>query len=184
MKNTLIAVALMILALPAFACDEACRKLDAEQTTGKKLPGYLSWKSCDETKESFLTTTMRSLQKFNDKQLDGSDEGTRRKAAMRNTQKYIDTQKEWLVECDDYLQATKKGRIFTDDKTTTKIFGDIDNISAELLAQMKGANYTNAITGADNSAEISAEKFEALFTAVQMHIDKANLRGGGLYVTR
>lgn len=184
MKNIIIAVALLILTTPVFACDEACSKLNAEQKTGKKLPGYLSWGYCDEIKEEFLTSSMRSLQKYNDKQTAGASEGTRRKAGMRNTQKYIDTRKDWLSECDNYLKVTDKGRIFRDDTTTTKIFGAMDSISAELIAQMKGANYTDAMTGLDNSAEIASEKFESLFTAVQLHVDKANLRGGGLYVTR
>jgi hypothetical protein len=65
-----------------------------------------------------------------------------------------------------------------------KIFADMDNISAELLAQMKGASYTDGITGLDTSNDVAAEKFETLFTSIRMHVDKANLRGGDLYVTR
>jgi hypothetical protein len=184
MKKIITAIALLILTAPVFACDEACKRLQAEQKTGEKLPSYLSWQYCDETKESFLTSTMRSLEKFNDKHNNGTAKGTRRKAALRNTQKYIDTQKDWLTECDHYLAATHKGHIFKDEKSTKKIFADMDNISAELLAQMKGASYTDGITGLDTSNDVAAEKFETLFTSIRMHVDKANLRGGDLYVTR
>jgi len=177
-------MALCVLAIPAFASDEATIKAEAELKTGQKLPGYLSWSYCDEIKQEFLTSSMRSLQKFNDKQLAGSDANTRRDASLRNTQKYIEARKEWLYECDNYLQVTGKGRIFKDDDTTVKIFGNISSINDELVAQMQGDDRFNAVTGEDTSAQVAAEKFEALFTSIQLHIDKANLRGGGLYVTR
>lgn len=183
MKKLISVIALFVLAAPAFACDEACRKLDAEQKTGEKLPSYLSWGYCDEIKHEFLTSSMRSLQKFNDKQLADENNNTRRATAMRHTENFITTQKEWLSECDNYLQVTDKGRIFRDAATTSKIFGAIDSISAELHAQMKGENRVDGITGIDKSAEVSGEKFESLFTAIQLHVDKSNLRGG-LYVTR
>jgi len=184
MKKIITTIALCILAIPAFASDEANIKAEAELKTGQKLPGYLSWSYCDEIKQEFLTSSMRSLQKFNDKQLAGNNANTRRDASLRNTQKYIEARKEWLYECDNYLQVTGKGRIFKDKKTTTKVFGNISSINDELIAQMKDEDHINPVTGEDDSAQAAAEKFEALFTSIQLHIDKANLHGGGLYVTR
>jgi|MDSY01.1.fsa_nt_gb hypothetical protein len=184
MKKIIFAIALLILTAPTFACDETCKRQQAEQKTGEKLAGYLSWQFCDETKESFLTLAMPSLEKYNEQNNNGMTEGTRRKAAMRNTRIYINNQKDWLAECDHYLEVTHKGHIFKDKKTTKKIFGDMESVSSELLAQMKGAIYTDGNTGLDTSNQVSAEKFEALFTSIRMHVDKANLRGGDLYVTR
>ena len=184
MKKIIFAVALFILTAPSFACDETCKREQVEKKTGEKIASYLSWKFCDETKESFLTLAMPSLEKYNEQNNNGIAEGTRRKAGMRNTRKYIDTQKDWLAECDHYLEVTQKGHIFKDEKTTKKIFTDMDNVSAELLAQMKGTSYTDGTTGLDTSNEVAAEKFDTLFTSIRMHVDKANLRGGDLYVTR
>ncbi|PCK07409.1 MAG: hypothetical protein COA42_14455 [Alteromonadaceae bacterium] len=153
-----------------FACDESCAREKAQTEHNAKFPSYLTWKFCENTATDFMTSAVNSLKSYQNKHL-----STKYKGPMKNIRNFVNQRKEWLLECDGYLQATSKGRIFTDDKTTKAIFASMDTISGELKALIAGSTYTSDDGSNDNS--VINDKFEALFTRVDNHKNLLHLRG-------
>lgn len=171
MKKIILALGLMgLFAAPVtLACDEACQRDKAAKKTGQEFPSYLTWKYCDGIAGEFMTSTMKSLQSYTEQHLD-----TNRRRGMRNTQSYLEQRKDWLLECDNYLAATGKGRIFRDAKTTQNILAAIDSVNNELASLLKGVTYANE-TGDDT--QVAQTKFEELFTLVDNHKNLMLMKG-------
>ncbi|TVZ39596.1 hypothetical protein P886_4001 [Alteromonadaceae bacterium 2753L.S.0a.02] len=177
MKKLVAMLSLLALVLgsPAQGCDEQCKKENAERTTGEKFHSYLSWKFCEDTRMDFITSSMRSLDTYRSKHFD-----TRYKGGMRNIKNYVEQRKEWLIECDNYLQLTKKERVFDDEKTTKAIFKAMDDVTHELDDLIAGVTYSSSL--GQDSAEVINEKFDVLLKRVDDHKTLMHLKGR--YVTR
>ena len=134
-----------------------------------QFPSYLNGKFCQDTAADFMTTSINSLQRYRHNQLP-----TLHRGGMNNIRKYILQRTEWLRECDDYLQATTKLRVFKDDKTTEAIFDAMNAVTEELHALIKGVTY--ASTDGDQSAQAAA-KFDRLFDTVETHKNLMLLKG-------
>jgi len=163
----------LVLGNAAFSCDESCLREKAEATHKAKFPSYLTWKYCEGIAMDFMSSAVRSLDNYRTKHFD-----TKFKGPLRNTRNYLVQRKEWLQECDDYLSKTKNTRVFTDTKTTKKIFNSIDSVNSEFAALIKGASYSN---NADAKA-VMDDKIDALFKHVDDHKTLLHLRGR--YVVR
>ena len=171
MKKIILAVGLLGLftAPLALACDEACQREKATTKTGKEFPSYLTWKYCEGIAGEFMTSTMKSLQSYTEQHLD-----TTRRRGMRNTQSYLEQRKDWLTECDDYLAATQKGRIFKDAKTTDNIMNAIDGVTTELGSLLSGVTYANE---SGDDTQVAQGKFNELFTLVDNHKNLLLMKG-------
>ncbi len=165
MKQTLTLL-LLLLSIPALACDESCLKAQASE----KFPSYLSWQYCDDLAGDFMTTSQKSLQGYRNTRLQQKS-----KRGMRNTRGFIEKRREWLRECDNYLVKTKHGRIFGDNTTTTNIFSAMDSIVRELDSLAKGVTYT--LEPGQDSTAIAGEKFDNLFQLVDNHKTLLQLKG-------
>ncbi len=154
----------------AYGCDEQCLKEQAETVKGEKFPSYLTWAYCDDLRMEFMTSTMRSLENYKEKNLNPKYKGP-----LRNTKSFIEQRKEWLQECDSYITATKKKRIFEDDKSTKEIFDAMDNVTQELGSLIAGVQY-DASAGEDPSA-VTKDKFDRLFKTVDDHKTLMHLKG-------
>ncbi|MDN3639665.1 hypothetical protein QWY82_12745 [Simiduia curdlanivorans] len=178
MKKLILTFGLLGLCLAqgAYACDEMCKKEAAEKKLGTEFPKYLTWKYCDGISGEFMTSTMKSLQSYTESHLD-----TTRKRGMRNTKNFLEQRKDWLTECDNYIAATGKGRVFKDDKTTNGIFDAIDGVTSELDSLMKGVTYatqgTLAAPGSADDTHVAQTKFYTLFTLVDNHKNMLLLKG-------
>lgn len=153
-----------------FACDESCAREKAQITQKVEFPSYLTWKFCENTAADFMTSAVNSLKSYQSKHL-----STTYKGPMKNIRNFVNQRKEWLLECDGYLQATDKGRIFTDDKTTKAIFASMDTVSNELNALISGVTYSNDDGSGDNA--VINDKFNTLFTRIDNHKNLLHLRG-------
>lgn len=171
MKKIIFALGLLgLCSTPVtLACDEACLKDKVVQQTGKEFPGYLSWKYCDGIRNEFMTSTMKSLQSYTEQHLSAE-----RRKGMRNTQNFLAQRMDWLQECDDYLAATGKGRIFKDDKTTKGIMDAMESVNAELASLLSGVTYAGQ--GTDDT-QVAQDKFNTLFTLVDNHKNMLLLKG-------
>ena len=69
MKKFLGTFILLVLAFPAFSCDEACQKERASVNNNIEIAGYLSWKFCEDTKASFMEGDISSLQNYKNKRM-------------------------------------------------------------------------------------------------------------------
>lgn len=169
-----LASILMILASVAmsgaYGCDEQCLREQAETLHNKEFPSYLTWAYCDDIRMEFMTSSMRSLENYKDKNLDPKFKGP-----LRNTKSYIDQRKEWLQECDQYLTMTKKKRIFEDDKSTEEIFGAIDSVTKELSGLIAGVRYDSS--AGDDASAVTRDKFDRLFKTVDDHKTLMHLKG-------
>ncbi|MFT7560719.1 MAG: hypothetical protein ACI93R_002642 [Flavobacteriales bacterium] len=154
----------------ALGCDESCLKEKIELEKKLDFPGYLTWKYCEGLKLDFMTTDMRSLESYSTKHFD-----TKYKGPIKNTVRFIDQRKEWLGECDQYLQLTGKGRVFDDKKTTDIVFGQMDSIKHELKGILDGASYSSA--NGDETKEVVGDKFGQLFKLVDDHKTLLHLKG-------
>lgn len=159
-----------VMVSSAYGCDEQCQREKVEAASGKKLPSYLTWAYCDDIRMEFMTSAMRSLENYKDKNLDSKYKGP-----LRNTKSYIATRKEWLQECDQYLAVTKQKRIFEDDKSTNEIFTAMDAVTKELDGLIAGVRYESSLS-ADSSA-ITRGKFDKLFKTVDDHKTLMHLKG-------
>ncbi|MBB3168143.1 hypothetical protein [Simiduia aestuariiviva] len=171
MKKIILALGLVgLFAAPVtLACDEACQREKATKKTGEDFPKYLTWKYCEGIAGEFMTSTMKSLQSYTEKHLDVT-----RRRGMRNTQSYLEQRKDWLTECDNYMAATGKGRVFRDDKTTNNIMAAIDSVNAELGSLLSGVTYANE--GGDDT-QVAQTKFDELFTLVDNHKNILLMKG-------
>ncbi len=170
MKKSFAALVLLVLSIPTFACDEACLRDRASVTNNIEFPAYLSWKFCDDTKASFMDADIRSLENYRTKRLN-----IEHRNRMKNIRKFIEQRKEWLQECDQYLELTNHGRIFRDEATTEKIFASMDAVSGELGSILRGVTYSSE-EGVDQNT-IIAGKFDGLFQLVDDHKTVMMLKG-------
>lgn len=159
-----------VLASAANGCDEQCLREKAEASKNTTFPSYLTWEYCEDTRMNFMTTAMSSLQKYSSDNFD-----TRYTGGMRNIKNYLLTRKSWLQECDTYMSATGKDRIFYDRKTTRDIFAKIDAVAKELDDLIAGVTYSGDM--GENTTDIANEKFNNLFKAVDDHKNLMLLKG-------
>ncbi len=162
MKKSLLTLALMVLAVPAFACDEACMRERAATTHNVEFPGYLNWGFCADTKAAFMDHDVSSLKSYRSKRLN-----IEHRNRMTRIKEFVEQRKEWLRECDDYYEKTDHGRIFKDEQTTKKIFNAMDSVSKELGSALAGATYVNEEGQEDVS--IIGTKFDQFFDLVETH---------------
>lgn len=176
MKLTYIFViaGLLLTAQAASACDESCKREQAQAKLETEFPGYLTWKYCDGLKHDFMTVDMNSLQSYSSKHFN-----TKYKGPIKNIIKLIDQREEWLKECDSYLSATREDRIFYDEKTTASVFSQMTNIRKELQAVLEGVRYSSF--QGDETKEIVGEKFETLFVVIDNHKNLMHLKGKYVY---
>ncbi|AFU97612.2 hypothetical protein [Simiduia agarivorans] len=170
MKKIIFALGLIgLCSAPAtLACNEDCLRDKAEQASGTEFPGYLSWKYCDSIRNEFMTSSMKSLQTYADSRLDMNY-----RKSMRNIKDYLGQRKDWLSECDGYMQATNRGRVFNDDKTTNTIFTAMDEVNTELDSLLSGVTYA----GQESDTAVASQKFQQLFTQVENHKNRLLLKG-------
>lgn len=166
---------LVVTASVANACDENCKREEAQATHSVKFPSYLTWNFCGDTRSQFMASAVRSMEKYRDGKID-----TRYKGPLKNIKGFVNQRKEWLAECDNYLKLTGRGRIFDDEKTTKAIFGAMDSVTNELGALIAGATYSSDV-GDDSSSQVR-NRFDSLLKLVDDHKTLMHLKGR--YVSR
>ncbi len=167
--------ALMMLLLslgssPSYACDESCKRAQAEERLNVRYPSYLNKRYCRDVSSQFLTTAAKSLRRYRENQLSDLHRG-----GMYNTRKFLVQRKEWLKECDDYLQQVSRYRVFRSASTTKDIFSAMDNVSSILAALVNGATYVSD-EGYDSLTAVS-ERFDRLLTLMDNHKTQMQLAG-------
>ena len=166
----IISLLMLVFAVPAFGCDEACKKDRAETQYQVDFPSYVTMSYCGDLKNEFMTYGVKSLRKYSEKHIDPKITG-----GIRNTKQYIADRKDWLAECDQYLKLTEQGRIFADENTTQKIFTAMGQVNKELDYLMQGVSTSD---GPGNSPVAPAqERFEKLFRLVDEHYTVMQLKG-------
>ena len=170
MKKILFTIALLSFAHFSVACDEACKRAKAEAANNIKLASYLNAKYCKSTGLDFLIQGRKSLQAYRDKQLPTAHRG-----GAKNIRNFILQRKDWLQECDNYLQLTEQGRIFRDKDSTDKIITSMTGTASELEKIMKRPKVQS------ESLELviapAAQKFDELFKLIDAHYLELQRRG-------
>ncbi len=174
MARFIIAILLCFYLAPSNACDETCKKAQAEAKFNTKFPRFLTWKYCDRLKYDFMTVDIESLISYGSKHFQ-----TKFKGPIKNIITMIEQRETWLSECDDYVSKTREERVFYDTKTTDNIFGKMANVKKELKAVLSGVTYSS-IQG-DETQKIVQEKFEALYDTVDTHKNLMHLKGKLVY---
>ncbi len=167
---SLLLLASMALALNSQACNEDCKRAQAEANNNSKYPSYLNLKYCQNTTHDFLLDARQSLQRYRDKQLPTAHRG-----GARNIRQYILQRRDWLQECETYMRALGAGNVFRQKTTTEHIFTSMNQVAEELHKIMLRK---------ENKAEVKAlvtepavEAFDKLFSHVDNHIQDLQLRG-------
>lgn len=124
------------------------------------FPSYLTGKYCNDLKRDFITTSINSLKIYREQQLASQHRG-----GMHNIRTFVLQQEAWLKECDQYLNATQRSRIFQNAKATQTIFNAMASVSEELDALIKGITYSSAAADG-KSTDVAADKFDQLFKLV------------------
>ncbi len=170
MKKILLTITLLTLSQFNFACDENCKKAKAETANNIKFASYLNTKYCQQTSNDFLIQGKKSLQTYREKQLPTAHRG-----GAKNIRNFVLQRKDWLQECDKYLQLTEQGRVFRDKESTDKILGAMTATADELEKIMKRPK---------NDAEVldlviapAGQKFDDLFKLVDAHYLELQRRG-------
>lgn len=170
MKKILIIISLLSLSSFAFSCDEACKRAKAEAANNVKFASYLNAKYCKSTGVDFLIQGRKSLQSYKEKQLPTGHRG-----GAKNIRNFILQRKDWLQECDNYLQLTDQGRVFRDKDSTDKIIAAMSGTADELEKIMKRPQ------GNVESLELvtapAASKFDDLFKLVDAQYLELQRRG-------
>jgi hypothetical protein len=170
MKNILLTIALLSFAQLGFACDEACKRAKAETANNIKFPTYLNTKYCKSTGLDFLMQGRKSLQTYRDNQLPTAHRG-----GAKNIRLFILQRKDWLQECDNYLQLTEQGRIFRDKESTDKIIASMGATAGELEKIMKRPK-----TETESLELVTApaiQKFDEMFKLIDAHYLELQRRG-------
>lgn len=170
MKKLLLIIMMISLSPFTTACDEACKRAKAETANNVKFASYLNAKYCKSTGIDFLLQGRKSLQAYRDKQLPTAHRG-----GAKNIRNFILQRKDWLQECDNYLQLTEQGRIFRDKENTDKIITAMNTTAAELEKIMKRPRVE-----AENLELVTApaaQKFDELFKLVDGHYLELQRRG-------
>lgn len=170
MKKILLLIALLSLSQMSFACDEACKRAKAEATNNVKFASYLNAKYCQSTGVDFLLQGRKSLQSYRDKQL-----LTAHRGGAKNIRHFILQRKDWLQECDNYLQLTEQGRVFRDKNSTDKIITAMTATADELQKIMKRPRAD--VESLELVAAPAAQKFDELFKLVDEHYLELQRRG-------
>lgn len=170
MNRLLCTLVLALIAPASFACDETCLREKAMAEHQVTFPSYLDSKYCWTTSVDFLVNARKSLQKYHDERLNSAHRG-----GIRNIRNFLEQRREWLQECDNYLNLTKQGRVFRTKETTDQIFSAMNVLSAELQRMITLPRTPNedgyALT------EGSRQRFNQLFKLVDDHRVDLQLRG-------
>jgi len=153
-----------------FACDETCKRTKAEAANNVKFASYLNVKYCKSTGNDFLSQGRKSLQTYREKQLPTGHRG-----GAKNIRNFILQRKDWLQECDTYLQLTEQGRIFRDKQSTDKIMSAMTITADELQKIVKRPQ--NQIESLELVTAPAAQKFDELFKVVDSHYLELQRRG-------
>lgn len=170
MKKILLIIAMISLSQFSVACDEACKRAKAESANNVKFASYLNAKYCQSTGIDFLLQGRKSLQAYRDKQLPTAHRG-----GAKNIRNFILQRKDWLQECDNYLQLTEQGRIFRDKENTDKIITAMNTTAAELEKIMKRPRVE--VESLEMVAAPAAQKFDELFKLVDGYYLELQRRG-------
>lgn len=170
MKKILLIITLLSLSQFGFACDEACKRAKAETTNNVKFASYLNAKYCQSTGMDFLLQGRKSLQAYRDKQLPTAHRG-----GAKNIRNFILQRKDWLQECDKYLELTEQGRIFRDKDSTDKIITAMTGTAEALEKIMKRPKVE--VESLDVVTAPAAQKFDDLFKLVDAHYLELQRRG-------
>ncbi|ARU26011.1 hypothetical protein CBR65_00370 [Cellvibrio sp. PSBB006] len=170
MKKTLLLLHLVLIVPFAFACDETCMRDKVMAEHDIKFPAYLDSKYCKTTSVDFLVNSRKSLQKYREERL-----GSGHRGGIKNIRNFIEQRKEWLQECDKYLEMTKQGRVFRTDETTEEIFTSMDSLSKELYSLIYRPK--NAAEDTHQLTELAGQKFELMFRLMDAHRTDLQLRG-------
>lgn len=170
MKKILLTITLICFSQSGFACDETCKRTKAETTNNIKFASYLSLKYCQTTGVDFLLHGRKSLQAYREKQLPTAHRG-----GAKNIRNFIMQRKDWLQECDNYLQLTEQGRIFRTKESTEKIFLALTNTADELhKIMMRPRADIESLELVTASAGL---RFDELFKNVDAHYLELQRRG-------
>ena len=169
MKQLLV-VALLIFSHNSLSCDEECLRDMAQAKTGKKFPGYLTWKECDRVSYEFMTSVMTSLSKFKERKMNPDYKGP-----FKNILSTVNTQKSWLLECDSYLRATNQKPVFDNEKSTEAIFKSMDVVTKEVTNIINGVTYSNMES--NSKTFYMDQSFDHLFNIVDKHKTMMQLKG-------
>ncbi len=170
MKKILLTITLLTLSQFSLACDEACKKTKAETANNLKFATYLTAKYCQQTSNDFLIQGKKSLQTYREKQLPTAHRG-----GAKNIRNFVLQRKDWLLECDKYLQLTEQGRVFRDKESTDKILGAMTATADELEKIMKRPK--NDAEVLDLVTAPAGQKFDELFKLVDGHYLELQRRG-------
>lgn len=170
MKKILLTITLLTLSQFGFACDEACKKTKAETANNIKFATYLNAKYCKQTSIDFLMQGKKSLLAYREKQLPTAHRG-----GAKNIRNFVLQRKDWLEECDKYLQLTDQGRVFRDKESTDKIINAMAATASELEKIMKRPK--NDAEVLDLVVAPAGQKFDELFKLVDAHYLELQRRG-------
>jgi len=165
----LLTLLFLFACLPATACDEECKRAQAEEEHDVDFPGYLNASYCQDTSIAFLLKARKSLGEYRQGQLKTGHRG-----GMRNIRNYLEQRKKWLMECDNYLLLTDQGRVFTDKETTEAVFAATDQAIEQLEKLM---NSTNRVHVSEDLAETAGQRLDRLFSVVDNHRTELQLKG-------
>lgn len=170
MKKILLTISLLCFSSFTLACDEACKREKAEAANNIKFASYLSVKYCKTTSMDFLLQGRKSLQAYREKQLPTAHRG-----GAKNIRNFILQRKDWLQECDNYLQLTDQGRIFRDKASTEKILTSLTGTADELYKIMMRPRAE--VESLELVAAPAGLKFDELFKNVDDHYLELQRRG-------
>lgn len=168
-KYALFFIALSLSSL-TLACDENCKRDKVSAKLNIQFAPHLNAKYCQSTTNDFLLNARNSLDKYKENQLPTAHRG-----GARNIRNYINSRKEWLRECDDYLQAMDLGNVFRKKDTTQTIFKLMDEVSLELEKITKRP--ANKAENINEFIEPAQTKFDNLFKHMDAHVIELQKRG-------
>lgn len=170
MKKILLIITLICFSPFSLACDETCKRAKAEAANNVKFASYLNQKYCKTTGVDFLLHGRKSLQNYRDKQLPTAHRG-----GAKNIRNFILQRKDWLEECDNYLQLTDQGRIFRDKESTEKILASMTSTAEELHKIMMRPRVE--VESLELVTAPAGQKFDELFKNVDAHYLELQRRG-------
>ncbi len=170
MKKILLTITLLSLSQFSFSCDETCKRTKAETANNIKFASYLNAKYCKSTGLDFLLQGRKSLQAYRDKQLPTAHRG-----GAKNIRLFIMQRKDWLQECDKYLELTEQGRIFRDKDSTDKIITAMTGAADALEKIMQRPKVE--VESLELVSAPAAKKFDELFKLVDAHYLELQRRG-------
>lgn len=170
MKKILLTIALFSLAQIGFACDEACKREQVEAAKSVKFPSYVNQKYCQSTTEDFLLRARKSLQQYRDNQL-----STGHRGGAKNIRNFILQRRDWLQECETYMEAMDMGYVFRQKDTTDKIFGSMTTVADSLYKMMMRPKNPNE--SLDLVTAPVAQNFDNMFKLIDQHFLELQKRG-------